>query len=87
MYHVCAVPPAAGETLEILWMRSYHHDVGSHAKFPAGCARNRVTRIHVCNAKPIDMLRPSGKDILQKLKENSIEASRVVVLGAGWRTR
>jgi hypothetical protein len=87
MYDVCAVPPAAGETLEFVWMRRYHHYVGSYAKFLAVRARNRVTRIHVCNAKSIDVLRPSGKDILHKLKENSIETSRVVMLGAGWWTR
>ena len=34
MYDVGAVPPAAGETLEIFWMRSHHHNVGSHVKPP-----------------------------------------------------
>jgi hypothetical protein len=29
------------ETLEILWMRRYQHDVGSHAKLPAGRAKAR----------------------------------------------
>jgi hypothetical protein len=76
-----------GETLEILWMRRYQHDVGSHAKLPAGRARNRVTRKHVCNAKSLNVLRPSGEDILHKPKENAIETSRVVMLGAGWWTR
>src|SRR5258708_3191017 len=47
MYDVCAVPPAAGETLEIFWMRRYHHNVGSHVKLPAGRARNPLTHIHV----------------------------------------
>ena len=61
-------------------MRRYQHNVGSHAKLPAGRARNRVARIHVCNAKSIDVRRPSGKVILHKLKENPIETSRVVML-------
>ena len=87
MYDVCAVPPVVGETLEILWMRRYQHNVGSHAKLTAGRARNRVTRIHVCNAKSIDVRRLSGKVILHKLKENPIETSRVVMLFAGWWTR
>jgi hypothetical protein len=87
MYDVCAVPPEVGETLEILWMRRYQHNVGSHAKLPAGSARNRVTRIHVCNAESIDVRRPSGKVILHKLKENPIETSGVVMLFAGWWTR
>ena len=87
MYDVCAIPTVVGEALQILWMGRYQHDVGSNAKLPAGRARNRVPRIHVCNAKSIDVRRPSGKVILHKLKENSIETSRVVMLGAGWRTR
>jgi hypothetical protein len=87
MYDVCAVPSAAGETLEIFWMRSYHHNVGSHMKLPAGRARNPLTHIHVGNAKSIDVLRPSGKVILHPLKENTIETSRVVMLGAGRWTR
>jgi hypothetical protein len=32
------------------------------------------------------VLRPSGKNILHKLKEDFIKASRVVMLGAGWWT-
>jgi hypothetical protein len=68
-------------------MRRYQHNVGSHAKLPAGRARNRVTRIHVCNAKSIDVRRPSGKVTLHKLKENPIETSRVVMPFAGWWTR
>ena len=87
MYDVRAVPPAAGETLEIFWMRSYQHSVGSHMKLPAGRARNPLPHKHVGNAKSLDVLRPSGKVILHPLKENSIETSRVVMLGAGWWTR
>src|ERR1700688_3646166 len=87
MDDVCAIPPAAGETLEVVWMRSYHHNVGSHVKLPAGRARNPLTHIHVGNAKSIDVLRPSGKAILYPLKENFIETSRVVMFGAGWWTR
>jgi hypothetical protein len=87
LYDVCTPLPVVVETLEILGMRSYQHDVGSHAELPAGCARNRVTRKHVCNANSLDVLWPSGEDILDKLKENSIETSWVVMLGTGWRTR
>src|ERR1700674_4211478 len=83
MDDVCAIPPAAGETLEVARMRSYHHNVGSHVKLPAGRARNPLTHVHVGNAKSIDVLRPSGKAILQPLKKSSIEASGVVMLGAG----
>jgi hypothetical protein len=86
MYDVCAVPSAASESLKVVWMRSYHHNVGPHVKLPAGRARNPLTHIHVGNAKSLDVLRPSGKVILQPLKENTIEASRVVMLGAGGRT-
>ena len=87
MYDVCAVPPAACETLKLVWMWSYHHNVGSHMKLPTGRARNPLTHKHVGNAKSLDVLRPSGKVILHPLKEHSIEASRVVMLGAGWWTR
>jgi len=83
MYDVCAIPSAAGETLEVVWMWSYHHNVGSHVKLPAGRARNPLTHIHVGNAKSIEVLRPSGKAILYPLEENSFETSRVVMLGAG----
>jgi hypothetical protein len=86
MCDICAVPPAAGETPEIFWVRSYHHNVGSYMKLPAGRARNPLTHKHVGNAKSLDVLRPSGKVILHPLKENTIEASRVVMLGAGWWT-
>jgi len=87
MYDVCAVPPTTSETLQIFWMRSQHHNVGSDMKLPAGCARHPLAHIHVGNAKSIDVLRPSGKAILYPLKENSVETSRVVMLGAGWWTR
>src|SRR4029077_12071667 len=87
MYDVRAVPPTASETLQIFWMRSQHHYVGSHMKLPAGRARHPLTHIHVGNAKSVDVLRPSGKAILYPLKENSIETSRVVMLGAGWWSR
>jgi hypothetical protein len=87
MYDVCAVPPTARETLQIFWMRSQHHNVGSHMKLAAGRARHPLTHIHVGNTKPIDVLRQSGKAILYPLKENSIETSRVVMLRAGWWTR
>jgi hypothetical protein len=86
MYGVRAVPPVAGETLQILRMRRYQHDVGAHAKLPACRAGNCVTRIHVRNAKSLDVLRPSRKDILYELKEHLVETSRVVMLGAGWWT-
>ncbi len=87
MYDVSAVPPAPGETLEFVWMRSYHHNVRSHVKLPARRARNPLTHIHVGDAKSIDVLRLSGKTILHPLKENSIETSWVVMPGAGWWTR
>src|ERR1700722_98310 len=87
MYDVCAVPPTASETLQIFWMRSQHHNVGSHMKLPAGRARHPLTHIHVGNAKSIDVLRPSGKAILYPLKENSIETSGVVMLRARRWTR
>jgi hypothetical protein len=87
MNDVGAVPTAAGETLEIFWMRSYHHNVGSHVKLPAGRARNPLPHIHVGDAKPVDVLRSSGNTVRHPLKENTIETSRVVMLGTGWRTR
>src|SRR5580700_10962991 len=87
MYDVCAVPPTASETLQIFWMRSQHHNVGSHMKLPAGRARHPLTHIHVGNATSIDVLRPSGKAILYPLKENSIETSGVVMLRARRWTR
>src|SRR4029077_1654851 len=87
MNDVGAVPTAAGETLEIFWMRSYHHNVGSHMKLPAGRARNPLTHIHVGDAKPVDVLRSSGNTVRYPLKENTIETSRIVMLGTGWRTR
>ena len=87
MDDVCAVPAAAGEALEVFWMGSYHHNVGSHVKLSACRARNPLAHIHVSNAKPIDVLRPSGKAIRHPPKENPIETSRVVMLGAGRWTR
>jgi hypothetical protein len=87
MYDVCAVPSAANESLKVLLMRSHHHNVRAYVKLPSGRARNPLTHIHVGNAESIDVLRPSGKVILQPLKKNTIEASWVVMLGAGWRTR
>ena len=83
MNDVCAVLAAAGETLEIFWMRGYQHNVGSHVKHPAGRARNPLPHKHVGNAKSLSVLRPSGKAIFQPLKEDLIETSRVIVLGAG----
>ena len=87
MYDVRAVPPTPSETLQIFWMRSQHHNVGSDMKLPAGRARHPLTHIHVGNAKSIDVLRSAFQAILYPLKENSIETSRVVMLGTGWRTR
>ena len=87
MDDVWGVLAATGETLEIFWMRSYHHNVWPHVKLPAGRARNPLPHKHVGNAKSLDVLRPSGKVILHPLKENTIETSRVVVLGARWWTR
>ena len=87
MNDVSAVPPAAGETLEIFRMRSYHHNVWSHVKHPSGRAWNPLTHIHVGNTESLNVLRPSRKVIFHPLKENSIKTSRVVMLGAGWWTR
>ena len=86
MNDVCAVPTAASETLEFLLMRSYHHNVGSHVKLPAGPARNPLPHKHVGNSESLNVGRPSGKVILHPLKANTIEASRVVMFGAGWWT-
>ena len=84
---VWGVLTTTGETLEIFWMRTYQHNVGSHVKHPAGRARNPLPHKHVGNAKSVDVLRSPGKAILHPLKEDLIETSRVVMLGAGWRTR
>jgi hypothetical protein len=84
---VCAVPPAVGETLQLIWVRTDDHNVRAHTKGLAGCAWNRMTRIHVGNAKSLDVLRPSGENILHKLKEDFVETSWIVMLGAGWWTR
>jgi hypothetical protein len=53
----------------------------------AGPVRNPGTRVHVDNAKSIDVLRPSSKAVRRPLKENFIEASGLVMRGAGWWTR
>jgi hypothetical protein len=53
----------------------------------AGPVRNPGTRIHVGNAKSIDVLRPSSKAVRRPLKENFIEASGLVMRGAGWWIR
>src|SRR5580704_4059055 len=87
MYDVGAVPPTADETLEILWMGTHHHNVGSHMKLSAGDTRNPLALEHVGNTESLNVLRPPGKVIFHPLKENTIETSWVVMLGAGWRTR
>src|SRR5580692_2148175 len=86
MYDVCAVPPTASETLQIFWMRSQHHNVGSHMKLPAGRAWHPLTHIHIGNTESIDVLWPALQAILYPLKENSIETSRIVMLRSGWWT-
>src|SRR5580704_18889901 len=88
MRHICAVLPIAAEALQFLRMRSDDHDVRAHMKFFfrfAGPVRNPGTCIHVGNAKSLDVLRPSGKPVRRPLKENFIEASRLVMRGARWR--
>jgi hypothetical protein len=90
MRHVRAVLPLAAETLQFLRMRSDDHNVRSHVKFLfrlAGPVRNPGTRIHLDNAKSIDVLRPSRKAVRRPLKENFIEASGLVMRGARWWTR
>ena len=61
MDDVWGVLAATGEALEILWMRSYYHNVGSHVKDPAGRARNPLPHKHVGKAKSLDVLWSSGK--------------------------
>src|ERR1700722_5895202 len=71
-------------------MRSDDHNVRAHVKFLfrlAGPVRNPGTRIHVGNAKSLDVLRPSRKAVRRPLKENFVEASGLVMRGAGWWTR
>jgi hypothetical protein len=88
--HVRAVLPLAAETLQFLRMRSDDHNVRAHVKFLfrlAGPVRNPGTRIHLRNAKSIDVLRPSSKAVRRPLKENFIEASGLVMRGARWWTR
>src|ERR1700674_4209369 len=90
MRHVSAVLPIAAETLQFLRMRSDDHNVRAHVKFLfrlAGPVRNPGTRIHVGNAKSLDVLRPSRKAVRRPLKENFVEASGLVMRGAGWWTR
>ena len=87
MNGVGAVPPAAGETPQLIWVRSDDHDVRAHTKGFAGRPWNRVTRIHVGHAKSFDVLRPSGENILHKLKKDFVETSWIVMLRTGWWTR
>jgi len=90
MRHVHAVLPIAAETLQFLRMRSDDHNVRANVKFPFPLARhvrNPGTRIHVGNAKSIDVLRLSSKAVRRPLKENFIEASGLVMRGARWWTR
>src|SRR5580704_8302333 len=90
MRHVRAVLPIAAETLQFLRMRSDDHTVRAHVKFLfrlTGRVRNSGTRIHLGNAKSLDVLRPSRKAVCRPLKENFIEASGLVMRGAGWWTR
>src|SRR5579862_2463247 len=72
-------------------MRSDDHNVWAHVKFLlrrlAGPVRNPGTRIHVGNSESIDALRPSSKPVRRPLKENFIEASGLVMRGAGRWTR
>src|SRR5580704_2045752 len=88
MRHICAVLPIATEALQFLRMRSDDHDVRAHMKLLfrfAGPVRNPGARIHVGNAKSLDVLRPFGKAVCRPLKENFIEASRLVMRGTRWR--
>jgi hypothetical protein len=90
MRHVRAVLPIAAETLQFLRMRSDDHNVRAHVKFLfrlTGRVRNSGTRIHVRNAKSLDVLRPSRKAVCRPLKDNFIEASGLVMRGARWWTR
>jgi len=58
--------------------------MGPDAKLSARRARDCVTRIHVRNAKSLDVLRASREDILDELEKDLVETPRVVMLGA-WR--
>jgi hypothetical protein len=49
--------------------------------------RNPGARVHVGNAKSIDVLRSASKAVGSPLKENFIKASRLVMRGARWWTR
>src|ERR1700730_15727211 len=72
-------------------MWSDDHNVWAHVKFLfrrlAGHVWNPGARIHVGNAKSVDVLRPSRQIVRSPLKEDFIEASRLVMRGARWRTR
>ena len=63
----------------------------THVKFSfrrlAGPVRNPRARIHVGNAKSIDVLRSAAKAFCRPLKEHFIEASRPVMRGSRRRTR
>jgi hypothetical protein len=66
MRHVRTVPAIAAEALQLIWMRSDDHDMRAHVKLLfrlAGPVRDPGTRIHVGNAKPIDVLRPASKTV------------------------
>src|SRR5580704_1925173 len=71
-------------------MRSDHHNMRAHVKFLfrrlAGPVRNKGARIHVGNAKSIDVLRPASKAVRRPLKKHFVEASRLVMGGARWWT-
>jgi hypothetical protein len=74
MRHICAVLPIAAETLQFLRMRSDDHDVRAHVKLLfrrlAWPVRNPGARVHVGNAKSIDVLRSASKAVGSPLKEN-----------------
>src|SRR5258708_29390902 len=72
-------------------MRSDDHDMRAHVKLffrrLAGPVRNPGARVHVGNAKSIDMLRSASKAVRRPLKENFIKASRLVMRSTRWWTR
>ena len=72
-------------------MRSNEHDMWAYVKLLfrglARPVRNPGARVHVGDAKSIDVLRSASKAVRSPLKENLIEASRLVMRGARWRTR
>src|SRR4029077_6568852 len=72
-------------------MRSDDHDMRAHVKllfrrlaWPVG---NPGARVHVGNAKSLDVLRPASKAVGSPLKENLIKESRLARRGARWWTR